>query len=87
MPTKMSNYLKRAMDNPLKKSINEVDKKAMKIFEDNMKLVLENNFNSITKGIDKSILDDEKDLFIYFSQALKNVASQKSWLIRIIINK
>ena len=81
----MKNYLKRAMDNPLEKSINEVDKKTIKIFEDNIKLVLDNNWNSIIKSIDKSILDEEKETFINFSQALKNVVSQKSWLMRTIL--
>jgi len=85
MPAKMKNYLKRAMDNPLEKSINEVDKKTIKIFEDNIKLVLDNNWNSIIKSIDKSILDEEKETFINFSQALKNVVSQKSWLMRTIL--
>jgi len=69
MPTKMRNYLKRAMETPLKKTVNEAEKKAVKKFEDKIKLVLDNNWDSIMEDVEQS-----DATLMYFTQALKNVA-------------
>jgi len=76
MPTKMKNYLKRAMETPLKKSTStpKVNEEAVKKLEDNIRTVLNSNWDTIVENVEQS-----KEPFMDFMQSLKNITEKPSW--------